>query len=185
MADGLLFGSRQEFREWLASNTSSEGVWLVFVKDGSSPAVTPSEALEEALCFGWIDGLIRRIDGSTYRKYFSPRRKGSRWSERNRRLAGRLVGEGLMTPAGFEAIERAKRDGAWEEVHDRTIPDERFDEFEELVGRSATALENFRAMPPSTRRQFVGLYFEAKLEGTRARRLARLIDLLERNRKPM
>lgn len=185
MADDLVFRTRREFREWLSSNDSSEGVWLVFVKDGSSPSITSAEALEEALCFGWIDGLIRRVDGSKYRKYFSPRRNGSRWSDRNRRLAERLIGEELMTPRGFDAIERAKRDGAWDAVVDRTIPDYRFDEFEVLIGRSTAALGNFRAMPRSARHQFVGLYFEAKKEETRARRLAMLIDLLERNMRPM
>lgn len=185
MKEELLFATRREFREWLTSNGSGDGVWLLFVKDGSSPAITPSEALEEALCFGWIDGLIGRIDASRYRKYFSPRRKGSRWSARNRELAERLIREGLMTAGGFEAIERARRDGAWDAVQDGTIPEERFDEFEVLIGRSAEALANFRAMPRSTRRRFVGLYLEAKMEETRARRLASLIDLLERNRKPM
>ncbi|MDM7992823.1 MAG: YdeI/OmpD-associated family protein [Candidatus Fermentibacter sp.] len=185
MKEELQFASRQEFREWLSSNDSGDGVWLLFVKDGSSPAITPAEALEEALCFGWIDGQIRRIDGSRYGKYFSPRRKGSRWSDRNRKLAERLIREGLMTARGFEAIERARRDGAWDAVQDRTVPEERFDEFEVLIGRSADALANFRAMPRSTRRQFVGLYLEAKKEETRARRLVSLIDLLERNRKPM
>lgn len=185
MTDDLQFRTGLEFRQWLSSNGSSGGVWLVFVKDGSSPSITSSEALEEALCFGWIDGLIRRIDGSTYRKYFSPRRRGSRWSARNRKLAERLIAEERMTPGGFEAIERAKLEGAWDAVQDRTIPDERFDEFEELVSRSGKALENFRAMPASARRQFVGFYLEAKKEETRARRLAGLIELLEQNRRPM
>jgi uncharacterized protein YdeI (YjbR/CyaY-like superfamily) len=185
MTDGLVFRTRQEFRDWLSSNSSNQGIWLVFGKDDSFLTITPSEALEEALCFGWIDGLIKKIDGSTYKKYFSPRRKGSRWSEKNKQLADKLMSEQLMTSRGHEVIERAKRDGTWDIVQDRTIPDERYDEFETHISKSKTALENFRKMPKSTRQQFVGLYFEAKKEETRVRRLAKLIDLLEQNKKPM
>lgn len=185
MTDGLIFRTRQDFREWLSSNSSSQGIWLVFGKDESLVTLTASEALEEALCFGWIDGLLKKIDESTYKKYFSPRRKGSSWSERNKKLVDKLIGEQLMTPRGLEVIEQAKRDGTWDIVQDRTIPAERYDEFEKLIGVSKTALENFRKMPKSTKQQFVGLYFEAKKEETRARRLAKLIDLLEQNKKPM
>jgi len=185
MADELIFRTRQDFREWLSSTSSAQGVWLVFGKDDSLLTLSPSEALEEALCFGWIDGLIIKIDGSRYKKYFSPRRKGSRWSEKNKKLAAKLVSEKVMTSSGFKAIEQAKRDGTWDDVHDRTIPDEKYAESEALIGKSKKALENFRKMSKSTKQQFVGLYFEAKKEETRIRKLAKLIDLLEQNKKPM
>jgi len=146
MADELIFRTRQDFREWLSSTSSAQGVWLVFGKDDSLLTLSPSEALEEALCFGWIDGLIIKIDGSRYKKYFSPRRKGSRWSEKNKKLAAKLVSEKVMTSSGFKAIEQAKRDGTWDDVHDRTIPDEKYAEFEALIGKSKKALENFRKM---------------------------------------
>ena len=185
MAENMVFRTRQDFRQWLSSNSSSQGIWLVFGKDESLVTLTASEALEEALCFGWIDGLLTKLDESTYKKYFSPRRRGSLWSERNKKLVDKLIGEQLMTSSGLEVVERAKRDGTWDIVQDRAIPAERYDEFEKLIRRSKTALENFRKMPKSTRQQFVGLYFEAKKEETRVRRLAKLIDLLEQNKKPM
>ena len=185
MADELIFRTRQDFREWLSSTSSAQGVWLVFGKDDSLLTLSPSEALEEALCFGWIDGLIIKIDGSRYKKYFSPRRKGSRWSEKNKKLVARLVREKVMTSSGLLVIERAKKDGTWDVVHDRTIPDEKYAEFETLIRKSKKALENFSKMPQSTKQQFVGLYFEAKKEETRVRKLAKLIDLLEQNKKPM
>lgn len=185
MTENLVFRTRQDFREWLSSNSSSQGVWLVFGKDASLITLTASEALEEALCFGWVDGLIKKIDEATYKKYFSPRRKGSPWSERNKKLVDKLISEQLMTSRGLEAIEQAKRDGKWDIVQDRTIPDERYDEFEILIGMSKTALENFRKMPKSTKQQFVGLYFEAKKEETRVNRLTKLVALLEQNKKPM
>jgi len=185
MADDLIFRTRQDFREWLSLNSSSQGIWLVFGKDKSLVTLKASEALEEALCFGWIDGLMKKIDESTYKKYFSPRRKGSLWSETNKKLVDKLTGEQLMTSKGLEVIEQAKRDGTWDIVQDRTIPDERYDEFEKLIKKSKTALDNFRKMPKSAKQQFVGLYFEAKKEETRIKRLAKLISLLEQNKKPM
>ncbi|MFZ6028692.1 MAG: YdeI/OmpD-associated family protein [Chloroflexota bacterium] len=185
MTDELIFRTRQDFRDWLSSNSSGQGVWLIFGKDESLVTLTASEALEEALCFGWIDGLLKKIDESTYKKYFSPRRKGSPWSEKNKKLVDKLIGEKLMTHRGLEAIEQAKRDGQWDIVRDRAIPAERYDEFEKLIRSSKLALENFRKMPKSARQQFVGLYFEAKKEETRVRRLAKLIGLLEQNKKPM
>jgi len=185
MADVLLFRTRKAFREWLALNGSHPGIWLIFAKDDSVVTLTAAEALEEALCFGWIDGLIERIDEVTYRKYFSPRRKGSRWSERNKALVARLVDEHLITPKGLEVVERSRQDGTWDIVQDRSFPVERYAEFELLIGKSPKALENFRKMSKSTQQQFLGLYFDAKREATRARRLAHLIDLLEQNRRPM
>jgi uncharacterized protein YdeI (YjbR/CyaY-like superfamily) len=80
----------------LALNGSHPGIWLIFAKDDSVVTLTAAEALEEALCFSWIDGLIERIDEVTYRKYFSPRRKGSRWSERNKALVAQLADEHVI-----------------------------------------------------------------------------------------
>ena len=185
MADELIFRTRHDFREWLSTHSSDQGVWLIFGKDPSLVTLTAAEALEEALCFGWIDGLIKKIDESRYKKYFSPRRKGSQWSEKNKKLVNKLIAEQLMTSQGLEAVERAKRDGTWDVVHDRTIPEERFSEFEELISKSEAALKNFGNLPRSAQQQFVGLYFEAKREQTRINRLAKLIDLLEKNQRPM
>lgn len=114
MADALRFRTRKDFRDWLASNSSHPGIWLIFGKDDSVVTLTAAEALEEALCFGWIDGLIDRIDKVTYRKYFSPRQTGSCWSERNKALVARLMDEQLMAPQGLEAINHAKQDGTWD-----------------------------------------------------------------------
>lgn len=185
MADDYVFRTRQDFREWLSLNNSMQGIWIIFGKDETLVTLTAAEALEEALCFGWIDGLLKKIDESTYKKYFSPRRKGSLWSEKNKKLVNKLINDQRMTTRGIDVIEQAKRDGTWDIVHDREIPDERYHEFEKLIRGSKTALDNFKKMPRSTKQQFVGLFFEAKKEETRVLRLARLIDLLEKNKKPM
>ena len=185
MADELIFTTRNEFRKWLSNHSSKQGVWLVFGKDPSVVTLTAAEALEEALCFGWIDGVIKRIDEVSYKKYFSPRGSGSRWSEKNKRLVDQLIRQNVMTARGLLAIDQAKKSGGWDRVQDTTIPLERYQEFECAIEKSTLALANFRHLPKSSQRQFVGLYFEAKKEETRIKRLAKLIDLLEQNRRPM
>ena len=125
MPDELIFKNRKDFRKWLSSNTSPQGVWLVFGKKGALPTLTASEALEEALCFGWIDGVMKRIDDASYKKYFSPRRPGSQWSEKNKRLVQQLISRNLMTANGLEAVDRAKRDGVWDVVRSGAAPPER------------------------------------------------------------
>lgn len=185
MADELIFKTRKDFRKWLSSHRSHQGVWLVFGKKGCVLTLSASEALEEALCFGWIDGVIKKIDEASYKKYFSPRRPGSNWSEKNKRLVEQLISQDLMTARGREVIAQAQKDGTWDVVRDTTIPAERYRDFERLIGKSRLALAHFRQMPKSAQRQFVGLFFEAKREETRIRRLATLIDLLEQNRRPM
>ncbi len=106
MADDVMFRTRKDFRKWLLANGAHPGVWLIFGKDSSVETLTAADALEEALCFGWIDGLMKKIDAATYKKYFSPRRKGSRWSERNKQLVAKLIDQHLMTSKGLEVVER-------------------------------------------------------------------------------
>ncbi|MCL2462402.1 MAG: hypothetical protein FWF44_07025, partial [Defluviitaleaceae bacterium] len=96
--DQLTFRTRAEFREWLFENAlSGEGVWLVFDKGKPPATIKAGEALEEALCFGWIDGQMRSVDERTYLKYFKRRANGSAWSEKNKKLAGELEASGSMT----------------------------------------------------------------------------------------
>ena len=91
MGEILKFSNREGFRNWLSDHcVSSEGVWLLFGKAGGPKTIKAGEALEEALCFGWIDGQMKRIDETSYKKYFSSRRKNSKWSEKNKVLAEKL-----------------------------------------------------------------------------------------------
>ena len=109
--DQLMFENRAAFRKWLVQNhQKSPGIWLVFSKDAGIKTLTANEALEEALCFGWIDGLLQSLGAKEYRKRFTPRRKRSVWSERNRKLVQKLTNEGAMTAAGRAAIAQARQD---------------------------------------------------------------------------
>lgn len=110
MSDIMEFAGREEFRKWLSENClTSAGVWLLFGKAGGPKTIKAGEALEEALCFGWIDGQMQSLDAKTYKKYFSMRREKSKWSEKNKALAGSLEERGLMTDFGRKKIEEAKK----------------------------------------------------------------------------
>ena len=114
MSDIMEFAKREEFRQWLSDHCQSNiGVWLLFGKAGGPKTIKASEALEEALCFGWIDGQMKSLDDKVYTKYFSLRRENSKWSEKNKALAKRLEEQGLMTDWGRKKIEEAQKNGQW------------------------------------------------------------------------
>ena len=114
MKDIIEFSNREELRTWLSENClSKDGIWLLFRKSGESKTIKANEALEEALCFGWIDGQMQSIDDKTYKKYFSMRRDKSKWSEKNKALTKSLEERGLMTEYGRKKIEEAKNNGQW------------------------------------------------------------------------
>lgn len=186
MSDPILFSNRQDFREWLNKNCSTnEGIWLIFGKPGGPKTVTYQEALEEALCFGWIDSLVNRIDDMTYKQHFTPRRKGSKWSEINKALAASLEARGLMTPCGQAKITEAKGNGRWDAQTPAKITDEQISALATALEGHEPAYTNFLAMSPSVKRSYTGFYFDAKLEQTKITRLDKIIDRLNKNLKPM
>jgi len=114
VSDIMEFASREEFRKWLYEPClTSAGVWLLFGKAGGPKTIKAGEAPEEALCFGWIDGQVERIDDQAYKKYFSLRREKSRWSEKSRMLVKSLEEQGLMTGFGRRKIGEAQKNGQW------------------------------------------------------------------------
>ncbi len=182
----LLFASRDEFRTWLNNNAkTSEGVWLVFDKTGAAVTLTAHDALEEALCFGWIDGQMRRVDDTRYIKYFARRRAKSVWSEKNKKVVVELRNKGMMTELGEEAVAIAVKNGAWDAPKPDAITDEQVEIFtKKLVGK-APAYENFVAMSPSVRRTYTRRYFSFKSEEARQRDFEKVVDRLNQNLKPM
>ena len=176
---------RQAWRTWLTDNhdTCAE-VWLVFFKKQTGKqSIAYRDAVEEAICFGWIDGLKRSIDEERYAYRFTPRRKNSKWSPLNIELAERLTKEGLMTPAGVEAFKRRQR-------YDKTFLRARRSEhlaltpqIEEALRSNALAWKNYNALAPGYRKQYAAWLTHAVKPETRARRLKEAIELLEQNRK--
>ncbi|MDR1425793.1 MAG: YdeI/OmpD-associated family protein [Rickettsiales bacterium] len=131
MVESIYFNSRQEWRNWLFDNCStSKGVWLIFhrkSKATNSGGIIYPEARDEALCFGWIDSTVRAIDDLRRKQYFSPRRPKSFWSKFNKNKIDELIEQGLMTPHGFETIERAKSNGSYfisDSIENLSIPEE-------------------------------------------------------------
>ena len=186
MPEQLTFKNRAAFRDWLRKNHARpEGLWLVFGKNDLVKTLSPEQALEEALCFGWIDGLIKRVDEKQYVKFFSPRRTKSNWSEKNKRTAERLIQSGRMTSPGRKIIERARQDGSWDSPQGLIITAEDIERFAHLIAASPEAAINFQRMPPSVKKQFTGFYLDAKREATRRSRLEKLIGLLKQNKRPM
>jgi uncharacterized protein YdeI (YjbR/CyaY-like superfamily) len=182
----ILFSDRAEFRRWLSKNhNTSKGIWLVFGKAGKLKTIKADEALEEALCFGWIDGQIKNINEEKYHKKFTPRRKGSKWSERNRNIVNRLIENGKVTKYGMMAIEEAKKSGAWNIPKREPVPDSHIEILIKAINGAEPALSNFLKMPLSVRKTYSGFYLDAKKEETRINRLKYIIKRLNENKKPM
>ena len=186
MSDIMEFANREEFRKWLNDNClSSEGVWLLFGKAGGPKTIKAGEALEEALCFGWIDGQMQSIDDKTYKKYFSQRRENSKWSEKNKGLVKSLEERGMMTDFGREKIEEAKKNGQWAAPKSMEITEEHIARVSAVLEEYEPAYTNFQAMSPSVKKTYARAYFDAKTDAGREKRIAWMVDRLNKNLKPM
>lgn len=185
-AKELTFECRSDFRNWLEAHCASdEGVWLIFGKAGGPKTLTASEALEEALCFGWIDGQMQKIDDAAYRKYFSQRRANSKWSEKNKKLVAELEKRGLMAERGHAKIEEAKANGQWNAPKAPAVTEADIERIAEMLEPFEPAHTNFLAMSPSVRKTYTRAYLDAKTDAGREKRLAWMIDRLNQNLKPM
>lgn len=187
MNEPFNFKTREEFRNWLSNHClSDEGIWLLFGKTKELPTLKAGEALEEALCFGWIDGVMKRVDDKFYIKYFSARRKGSKWSEKNKNLVVDLEKRGMMTDYGRAKIEEAKKNGQWDNPgKPPAVTEDQIASVAGLLSKNEQAYTNFLNMPPSVKRTYARAYFDAKTESGRVKRLAWMTDRLEKNLKPM
>jgi len=182
----LLFSSRTDFRKWLIENAeTSDGVWLVFGKTKEIVTLSANDALEEALCFGWIDGQMKSIDTTKYHKYFAKRRTKSVWSEKNKKIVEDLRKKGLMTEIGERAVETAKKNGTWDAPKSNPVTDEQKDAFKTKLSGFVPAYENFCTMSPSVQRTYTMRYFSFKTEEARERDFEKIIDRLNQNLKPM
>jgi uncharacterized protein YdeI (YjbR/CyaY-like superfamily) len=181
----LPFASRDDWEAWLAENhDGADGLWIKIAKKASGiGTVTHAEALEAALCYGWIDGQRDRFDDTWFLQRFTPRRARSRWSQINRAKAEELIERGLIQPAGLREVERAKADGRWdaayEPVRSATVPADLRRELE----RNADAREFFETLNSQNRYAILYRLQDAKRPETRARRLAQFVAMLAERRK--
>jgi uncharacterized protein YdeI (YjbR/CyaY-like superfamily) len=168
---------------WLErSHATSDGVWLALAKRGGDPPtrLRYQEALEEALCYGWIDGQVRRRDADTYRQRFTPRRKRSAWSKRNVELAERLIGEGRMRPTGKAAIDQARSDGRWQAAYAGSATIEVPDDLAEALAGDPKAAAMFELLTSQNRYAILYRLATAKRSDTRSSRLTKFVEMLAR-----
>jgi len=180
------FRNRDEWRKWLEENSSSsDGIWMIIYKKHTGKECIPYvEAVEEALCFGWIDGKIRRINDDYYIQTYTPRRHGSRWSKYNVERVERLIKEGRMTPRGLEAYNKI-----FEKPHlvydNRTSGDPEIPEdLLFALKKSKAAFDNFVKFSPSARRIFIEWLNSSKKPETRPRRISKIVEAALRNQRP-
>jgi uncharacterized protein YdeI (YjbR/CyaY-like superfamily) len=179
----LIVADARAWRRWLgAHHAEPAGVWLVLAKKGARvpTSLTYDEALEEALCHGWIDGQVKRRDESTYRQRFTPRRARSAWSKRNVGIVERLLREGRMHPAGHAAVEQAQGDGRWEAAYAGSATIEVPDELAEALAAEPRAQAMFEILTSQNRYAILYRLATARRAATRARRLEQFVGMLAR-----
>ena len=176
--------TRAEWRAWLEQHhTRPTGVWLASYKKATGkPAITYEDAIEEALCFGWVDSTAGTIDAERSKLWFAPRRPGSGWSRPNKERIERLIAAGLMMPAGLAKIEAAQQDGSWsrlDAVEALEVPPD----LAEALAAYPSARGHFDAFPRSAKRAILEWIVSARTAETRAKRIAETARLAEINQR--
>ena len=182
----ISFRTREEWRAWLAENHASrDEAWLLHPKKGSpQPGLAYLEALEEALCFGWIDGLLHTVDKDSFALRYSPRKKNSIWSPSNKARALRLIRQGRMTQAGLQKVAEARTNGRWKAASEREATARIPPDLRRALRTRAGALPAFRKLAPSLRKQVLHWMASAKRPATRDKRIKAIVrDVLARKRK--
>jgi uncharacterized protein YdeI (YjbR/CyaY-like superfamily) len=185
--DLLTLADRAAWRAWLdAHEGTSDGVWLVLAKKGTTDptSLTYAEALDEALCSGWIDGQTASIDERVFRRRFTPRRKASLWSERNIGLVATLTAEGRMRPRGVMEVERAQADGRWDRAYAGQASAAEPEDLLAALAASPAAAATFATLTKVNRYAVIYRVTTAPNATVRANRLARLVAMLERGETP-
>jgi len=179
------FASPKEWNAWLAKNhKTSDGLWLrLYKKDSGQKTITHAEALDEALCYGWIDGQLKKYDEVSWLRKFTPRRPGSLWSKRNIELVERLTKEGRMKPAGLEQIKAAEKDDRLKQAYDSpknmTVPQDFLQELE----KDKKALAFFQSLNKANVYAIAWRLQTAKKPETRERRMNIILDMLKKGQK--
>ncbi|MEV0609722.1 YdeI/OmpD-associated family protein [Polymorphospora rubra] len=185
--DVLVVPDVAAWRAWLDANEdSSDGVWLLLARKGVTDPTSLSyaQALDEALCSGWIDGQTKRIDEHTYRQRFTPRRQRSLWSARNVRNVARLTAEQRMRPRGFAEVERARADGRWERAYQGPASIEMPPDLAKALDDSPAAAATYATLNGQNRYAVLHRVATAGTDATRRRRIANLVGMLARGETP-
>jgi uncharacterized protein YdeI (YjbR/CyaY-like superfamily) len=183
----IFIATRQDWRDWLSENHhKSKGVWMVFYnKKSGMPTLTYDDFVEEALCFGWIDGTIKNIDGDRYLRKIMPRTNFSNWSASNRARVEKLSGSGLMTGFGLAKIGNYSKTGklAWPEEKKIIVPIDFSVACRSILQQNSVALFNYNNLSSSHQKRYIIWVMSAKHEATQIKRMAEAVKLLEVNHK--
>lgn len=176
--------TRKEWRNWLMKHHQSEtSVWLIiYHKSSDTKSIYYDEAVEEAICFGWIDSIAHKRDEESKYQFFAQRKPKSNWSKANRARAEKMIAAGLMTESGERLIDLAKTTGTWEaliDVQNAIIPED----LQAMLDKDKTAHKNFLAFPPSSKRIILEWILNAKRPETRQKRIAETVKLATQNIK--
>ena len=174
--------SRTEWRRWLNKNHAKEkSVWLIlYHKSSATPSINYNDAVEEALCFGWIDSRANKRDTQSSYLFFAPRKPKSKWSKSNQERVEKLTKQGLMTAAGQAMIDLAKKTGTWDayaEVHQAGIPDD----LQQLFDKNKKAFKHYLDFPPSSKRIILDWIRNAKRPETRQKRIEETVKMAAKN----
>jgi len=177
---------RASWRAWLTENHDQENeIWLIYYKKATGiPGIEYLESLDEALCFGWVDSLIKKIDEQKYARKFTPRKDQSKWSLVNKKRVEQLIKAGLMTEHGLKKVEAAKRSGSWESPVQKPKLDLAMPaEFAQALKNNPQAEAVFNSFAYSHQKQYLGWIVTAKQPETRAKRIAESIQMLVEGKK--
>jgi uncharacterized protein YdeI (YjbR/CyaY-like superfamily) len=180
--DSKQFKTRALWRQWLARNgAKSDGIWMRFAKKASAQkTLSYVEAVEEALCFGWIDSQVRKLDDDFYIQRFTPRRPRGVWSKINVERVERLISADLMTEAGMREVEAAKADGRWEQAYQGSATAEPHPDLVAALDKNKAARTFFATLNKTNRYAVIWRVGTARTEATRARRIAQIVEMLAR-----
>jgi uncharacterized protein YdeI (YjbR/CyaY-like superfamily) len=185
LANALFFKNRDEWRNWLEKNhKTANDVWLIHYKKSScKKGLNHSNAVEEAICFGWIDGKLKKIDEQRYILRYSPRKSKSVWSRINKENAEKMISIGKMTESGFDKIEEAKKNGFWNSAYTNLVRERLPSDLKKALILNNKAWNNFQQFANSYRNMYIGWVKNAKTEETRKKRISKVVKNSLENKK--
>lgn len=181
----IFFENRLLFRSWLKKNhNNSNGIWLIYYKKHTGKqSIIYDDAVEEALCFGWIDSTVKKIDEEKYKQKFTPRNDKSEWSALNKSRVEKLIQQKKMTNYGLKKIEAAKKNGMWNKLSSGDNKYEIPKEFKEKLKSHKEAAINFKNLPASYKKNYIQWIASAKRNETKEKRIKKALVLLKENKK--
>jgi len=181
----IAFQSQNKWRSWLSKKHSlADGIWLrLYKKDSGIKSINHDEALDEALCYGWIDGQAKSLDEESYLQKFTPRRKRSLWSKRNREKVEQLIKDGKMHSSGLKEIDTAKSDGRWEMAYDSPKNMKIPDDFLKELSKKPEALAFFNTLNKTNKFSIGWRLQTAKKPETREKRIKTIIEMMQQGKK--